>query len=78
MAPPTTNNILQRVMTEPSFVDIVFLKAAHSFSFTFVASTFKMNYNNKLVEVYLHYFAYSDSSPPLLFIEWCYALVVSV
>ena len=24
VAPPPTNNILQRVMTEPSFVDIVF------------------------------------------------------
>ena len=44
-----TNNII--VMSEPSFVDIVFFSLGGSFfQFTFVASTFKMNYNNKLVK----------------------------
>ena len=32
-APPTTNNILQRVMTEPSFVDIVFSLGGSFFQF---------------------------------------------
>ena len=33
VAPPTTNNILQRVMTEPSFVDIVFSLGGSFFQF---------------------------------------------
>ena len=33
VAPPTTNNILQRVMTEPLFVDIVFSLGGSSFQF---------------------------------------------
>ena len=33
VAPPTTNNILQRVMTEPSFVNIVFSLSGSFFQF---------------------------------------------
>ena len=33
VAPPTTNNILQRVMTEPSFVNIVFSLGGSFFQF---------------------------------------------
>ena len=33
VAPPTTNNILLRVMTEPSFVDIVFSLGGSFFQF---------------------------------------------
>ena len=33
VTPPTTNNILQQVMTEPSFVDIVFSLGRSFFQF---------------------------------------------